>query len=81
MSASKPAVTTTFDDLVPNDHALAVCHDVNDNGQFDRSFAGIPKVPCGYSNNIKGLSPPSFDEARFMPGNDDPCLRIGPGKL
>ncbi len=42
-SADKPAVITIFDDLVPNDHAFAVPHDVNDNGQLDRNSLGIPK--------------------------------------
>jgi uncharacterized protein (DUF2141 family) len=76
LSADKPAVTTTFDDLVPNDYAIAVYHDVNDNGQLDRNFLGIPKEPYGFSNNVKRLSPPGFDEAKVTLGNDDICLRI-----
>ena len=46
-------------------YALAIIHDKNDNGIFDKNFLGIPREGYAVSNNVKGLSAPKFDEAKF----------------
>ena len=52
-------------------YAIAVYHDENNNGQFDRLFA-IPLEKYGFSNNAKVfLGPPTFKEASFQVKNNE----------
>lgn len=54
-------LTYTFNKLPIGKYGIAVYHDKNTNGTFDRSFLGLPKEPYGFSNNPKRiLSKPSF---------------------
>ena len=47
-------------------YAIAVFHDLNQNGKLDRNALGIPKEPYAFSNNPRvKWSPPSFQESRF----------------
>ncbi len=49
-------------------HAIAVYHDINDNGKLDRSILGIPKEPYAFSNNPKSKwEAPTFSEISFLP--------------
>jgi uncharacterized protein (DUF2141 family) len=58
--------SVTFTDLAPGDYAISVFHDVNDNGELDTGFMGIPKEPIGASNDAKGrFGPPKFADARI----------------
>ena len=51
----------TFNKLPIGKYAVAVYHDENTNGVFDRSFLGLPKESYGFSNNPKHFLPkPSF---------------------
>ena len=53
-----------FKDLKPGRYALAVYHDENGNGEFDRTWIGLPAEGLGFSNGAWiGLGPPSFEEA------------------
>ena len=50
-------------------HAVAVYHDINDNGKLDRNVLGIPKEPYAFSNNPTAKwEAPSFSEISFLPG-------------
>ena len=50
--------------LTPGPYALAIYHDVNNNGVLDLNFLGVPKEPYAFSgtSSSKWL-PPSFDKA------------------
>ncbi|MFT6212561.1 MAG: hypothetical protein ACJARD_000686 [Alphaproteobacteria bacterium] len=53
-----------FDGLNAGTYALSVYHDVNDSGDIDTNFIGIPNEPMGATNNPKGFfGPPSFSDA------------------
>jgi|TARA_Y100000310_G_scaffold35292_1_gene33366 uncharacterized protein (DUF2141 family) len=56
----------TLEQIPYGSYAVSVFHDVNSNGELDSGFFGIPKEPYGFSNNIKKLTPPSFQEATFV---------------
>lgn len=60
------SLTVAFDDLPFGDYAIAVYHDLNDNGKLDKNVLGIPTEPYAFSNNpaVKWRSP-SFAEARI----------------
>lgn len=61
--------------LKPGTYAVAVFHDENRNGTFDRGFLGIPLEDYGFSNNASGfLGPPSFEAAAFA--LDEPQTQI-----
>ena len=49
--------------------AIAVFHDVNDNGELDRNLLGIPKEPYAFSNNpTSKWEAPRFGDISFIPG-------------
>ncbi|PSR13976.1 MAG: hypothetical protein DA408_13820 [Bacteroidetes bacterium] len=49
-------------------HAIAVYHDLNDNGKLDTNAFGIPKEPYAFSNNPSAKwQKPSFLEIAFRP--------------
>lgn len=58
-----------FDQLPPGSYAVTVFHDLNDNGELDTGFLGIPKEPVGFSNNAKGRFGPAKWEATRFPIN------------
>lgn len=51
-------------DLPAGTYAIAVFHDLNDNGELDRTTLGPPAEPYGFSNDARGrFGPPKFDKA------------------
>lgn len=49
-------------------YAIALFHDLNDNGKLDRNLMGIPKEPYAFSNNPSSKwQAPTFTEISFMP--------------
>ena len=50
----------------PGSYSIAVFHDVNGNGQLDRSFIGLPNEPYGFSNDVGRRGPPNFEAARIV---------------
>ena len=59
-------VTWSVADLDPGVYAVAVYHDLNGNGELDRSTIGPPDEPWGFSNDARGtFGPPKFDKAAF----------------
>lgn len=63
--SSKVDSTTLY--LPKGEYAIALFHDINNDGVCNRKFMGIPKEPYGFSNNIKPVfKAPSFQEAKVM---------------
>ncbi len=64
---AKPGVMQcVFRDLPAGDYAVSAAHDLNDNGQTDRNFVGLPTEPWAVSNNVRPtLRAPRFAEAVF----------------
>jgi len=59
--------TITFTDVSEGRHAIKAFHDVNDNGELDTNWMGIPTEPYGFSNDAMGtFGPPSFQDASFL---------------
>ena len=53
-------------DLKPGLYAVVIFHDENGNGEFDRTWIGLPGEGLGFSNGAWiGLGAPSFKEAAF----------------
>ena len=65
-----------FQNIPFGNYAIAVVHDKNTNGTFDKNFLGIPKEGYGVSNNIKGLSAPGFNEASFRIDSKELVLEL-----
>ena len=66
-------VSWSVEDLAPGVYAVAVYHDLNGNGELDRSALGPPDEPYGFSNDVRGtFGPPRFEKA---------AIGIGPGPL
>lgn len=64
LPAKAGAVRFTFQDLPPGRYAAAAFHDENGNGEFDRTWLGLPEEGLGFSNGARiGLGPPSFEAA------------------
>ncbi len=57
--------------LSQGQYAIAVYHDVNNNGKVDRNLIGRPTEQYGFSNNVKPfLSAPKFKETAFWVRQD-----------
>lgn len=53
-------------ELPPGEYAVSLFYDVNDNGELDTNFIGIPKEPIALSNNAKAkYGPPRYKDALF----------------
>ena len=54
-------------------YGVQAMHDLNDNGELDTGFMGIPKEPWGFSNNAKGrFGPPKWQDLVFtLEGKSD----------
>ena len=66
-------------DLPEGTYAIKAFHDVNDNGELDTNWMGIPKEPYGFSNDAMGaMGPPKFHQASFVvkKGSNQTRLRM-----
>lgn len=62
LSASDGTKTASFQ--VPyGKYAISVYQDVNENGELDRTFIGIPKEPIAFGNDHKPFGKPKFKSA------------------
>lgn len=70
---AKPgAMQCVFRDLPAGEYAVSAAHDLNDNGQTDRNFVGLPTEPWAVSNNVRPrLRAPRFAEAAFTLADTD----------
>jgi uncharacterized protein (DUF2141 family) len=57
---------------VPNGiYSIAIFHDLNDNGDLDTNWIGIPKEPIGVSGTGKSrFGPPKFKDCQFELNKD-----------
>ena len=64
LPARTGGVTATFPGLAPGAYAVAVYHDENGNGEFDRAFFGLPLEGFAFSNDASPFfGPPDFSDA------------------
>ena len=62
--AGDMSFTTTA--LPAGEYAVRVMHDLNDNGELDANFVGMPTEPWAMSNNAKGnFGPPKWKDVKF----------------
>ena len=62
LPANEATKTASFE-VPPGRYAISVYQDVNENGELDRTFIGIPKEPVGFGNNYKPFGKPKFESA------------------
>jgi uncharacterized protein (DUF2141 family) len=61
----------------PGGYAVAVYHDENGDGEFNRTVLGLPTEGFGLSNNPPiHLSAPSFASVRFEAGEGETTVKI-----
>lgn len=63
---TKQNVRIAIPDLPFGTYAIAIYHDVNNNGKLDKNYLGIPAEPYAFSNNPKAKwRSPTFEEAQI----------------
>ncbi len=71
--------TWSVANLPAGTYAVAVFHDLNDNGELDRTTLGPPAEPYGFSNDARGtFGPPRFESAaiELSPGPHRIQIRV-----
>ena len=68
--SSKTIYSVTFSDLPVGQYAVAVYHDLNNNGKLDKNMLGVPTEPYAFSNNpnVKWRSPSFAETAITLEG-------------
>lgn len=75
VSPESVSVAASFE-LPPGTYAVAVLHDVNDNGEMDRRMR-LPQEPYGFSNGVvPRFGPPKFADAAFTVADEDVNITI-----
>lgn len=63
--------------LPAGEYAFSIFYDVNNNGELDTNFIGIPKEPVAISNNARpSFGPPSYEDAVFTLGAEPVIQQI-----
>ena len=63
--------------LPPGEYAISIFYDLNNNGELDTNFIGIPTEQSGSSNNAPArFGPPKFRDAAFVVGSEAIDLAI-----
>ena len=63
--------------LPPGEYAFSIFYDVNNNGELDTNWIGIPKEPVAISNNARPkFGPPSYEDAVFTLGSEPVIQQI-----
>lgn len=70
-----------FPDLTPGSYAVAVFHDLNGNGELDRTALGLPSEPYGFSNDVGRFSPPSFERALVRVDDREASVVVSLGRV
>lgn len=59
-------ISVKLENIPFDTYAISIYHDLNENGELDSNFIGIPKEPIGFSNNyFPKFGPPKFKKAAF----------------
>ena len=64
VAATEEQMTIEISDLDQGDYAVAIIQDLDENGELNKNFLGIPKEPYGFSGKWKSGGS-SFDKALF----------------
>ena len=64
--------------LPAGSYGARIMHDINDNGELDANFVGIPSEPWGFSNNATGsFGPPKWQDVQFeLSGDAEQNIRL-----
>lgn len=75
--ADADGVPIEINDLAHGEYAITVYQDVNDNGELDKNFLGIPREPYGFSGGWKSGAA-KFEEAlfEFGPGSETITIKM-----
>ena len=72
-----PTMTVALPEMVSGIYAISVYHDINRNGELDRSGIGIPREPIGYSMNpAVRMGRPTFAQTQFTTDTGFPDLTV-----
>jgi uncharacterized protein (DUF2141 family) len=67
VKVTEKSLQVTVPGLYRSRYAIAVVHDVDEDGALTKNIAGIPTEPYGYSRQARGLmGPPEFEEAAIV---------------
>ena len=60
-----------FENINQGTYAMAIFHDLDENGKLTTNWIGMPKEPFGFSNDAKGrMGPPDYEDALFKVNQD-----------
>ena len=60
-----------LNDIIKDNYAISIYHDINSDKECNLNFLGIPKEPYGFSRNYKPIiSKPSFDDCKINVSQD-----------
>ena len=75
--AVAPETVVAFKDVKPGVYGVKLFQDVNDNGEFDRNFIGLPLERYGFSRDAQPVfSEPGFDRAKITIHDGDNAITI-----
>lgn len=63
--ATAPTLEFVFQNIPPGNYAFGSHQDINQNGERDENFLGIPKEPVALSNNALEKMIPTFADAQM----------------
>jgi uncharacterized protein (DUF2141 family) len=70
-------IEVTFEKIPFGTYATSIYHDLNENGELDSNFFGIPKEPTGFSNDyVPKFGPPKFKNASFSLSQEELPLTV-----
>ncbi len=65
ITVDKSTIKVSLGDLPAGVYAIKTYQDVNENGKFDFTSAGMPDEPFGSSSQSQEMAPPNFEAAKF----------------
>jgi uncharacterized protein (DUF2141 family) len=59
-------ITTILDSIPAGTYSISLMQDLNEDGEMEHNFIGIPKEPYGFSTNFRPrFGKPDFEDAEF----------------
>lgn len=75
--ATGSSCSVFFEGLNPGNYAFAVYYDLNENGELDKGWFGIPQEPFCFSKNYKPIvSAPDYEDCVFELGQENSIQRV-----